>query len=174
VAMPHDGFTSMDRLINSAEKIDYRLENEFEGYKHDYRSYDTSNLKAKSLFIDYPYPYNVKYRYQPETNSYLRFRTGTPEIDKLTNQQVETKNIVVMKAASRQIEGPYYNDVDVEGNGSCHVYQNGIVLTCTWEKDAQDLNSKLFFYDQDGQEIEFIPGSIWINIVEPGQNIIWQ
>ena len=174
IPMPHDGFTSMARLINSAEKLGYRLESQFEGYAHDYQKYDTSRLKAKSLFIDYPYPYNVKYRYQPKTNSYLRFRTGRPEIDKLTDEQIEAKNIVIMRAASRQIEGPYYNDVDVEGYGKCQIYQNGIVNECSWEKDPNDPSSRLYFYDKKGKEIKFIPGSIWINIVEPDQNIKWQ
>lgn len=173
IPMPHNGFTSIERLINSAEKLGYRLENQFIGYPHYQTNYQSTQEPAKSLFIDYAYPFNVKYTYQPATNSYLRFRTDKPEIDSLSNQQIAAKNIVIMRAASRQIEGPYYNDVDVEGRGDCQVYQNGQVLDCQWKKDKSYSSSKLYFLDKDEQEIKFVPGQIWIEIVEPEQNIKW-
>jgi len=39
-----------------------------------------------------------------------------------------------MRAFSKQIEGPDYNDLDLEGTGECQIYQNGIVLDCLWQK----------------------------------------
>ena len=79
-----------------------------------------------------------------------------------------------MRAASRQIEGPDYNDVDVDGQGECEVYQNGLAISCLWHKSKADSKSKLYFLDEDNQEIKFVPGQIWIEIVEPEQNIVWQ
>jgi hypothetical protein len=178
IPRPHNGFTSMERLVNSAKRLGYRLENKFEGYPHITANSQqlTANSQQqinKTLKIGYPYPYDIKYQYNPETNSYWRWRGNQPEIDKNNGQQIEAKNIVIMRAASRQIEGPYYNDVDIEGSGECQVYQNGLVISCTWQKDKANPASKLYFLDESGQEIKFVPGQIWIEIVEPNQEVSW-
>lgn len=172
---PHNGFSSANRLLNSIRKLGYRLENQFEGYEFQAQSkkHKVQNDNSK-LKIQYSYPYNVEYQYDPETNSYLRWRTGTPEIDANNGQQIRAKNIVVMEVFSKQIEGPYYNDLELEGDGQCRVYQNGEVIPCIWQKSEQAPASKLEFLDENGEEISFIPGQIWIEIVEPGQEVIWE
>ena len=176
ISMPHNGFTSMARLINAAEKLGYRLANRFEGYPH------LEELKVKSqklkvngkLAIGYPGHYAVYYQYNSETNSYKRWREGTPEIDKLTNKQVEVANVVVMRAASRMIQSPDYNDVDIEGTGEAIAYRNGEEIRGTWKKEGSYTKSKLYFLDSQGEEIKFVPGKIWIEIVEPNQEVKWE
>lgn len=171
---PHNGFTSMKRLIRTAEKLGYRLKNEFEGYPHSQIPNKSQIPNSKRILkIDYPHPYNVEYQYNPQTNSYLRWRGNKPELDRNDGFQIEAKNIVIMRAASRQIYGQY-NDVDVEGSGQCQVYQNGQVINGTWQKNKADPASKLYFLDQAGQEIPFVPGQIWIEIVEPDQEVKWE
>ena len=174
IPQPHNGFTSMERLINSAKKLGYRLENEFEGYPHIQPSKNDQGKTSKILRIGYSYPYNVSYRYEPTTNSYLRYRTNLEEIDKGNNQQIEAKNIVVMRAFSRQIQEPDYNDLDIEGRGECQVYQNGQVIPCTWWKGKSKKTSKLYFLDENNNEIPFVPGQTWIEIVEPHQKVTWR
>ncbi|MFH1611924.1 MAG: DUF3048 domain-containing protein [bacterium] len=184
IPQPHDGFTSIESLLNSAEKLGYRLENNFEGYPHQEspkskaqisnQIQNPNNKNNKTLRIGYSYPYNVEYRYNFETNSYLRWRAGKAEIDKNNNKQIEVKVVVIMRAFSRQIEGPYYNDLDIDGSGDCQIYQNGEVIDCIWEKSKNNLNSKLFFLDENGREIFFTPGQIWIEIVELDKKVSWQ
>lgn len=171
IPQPHNGFSSMDRLLKSAAKLNYRLTNNFEGYPHQE---ENKGIWSKILKIGYASPYNVEYRYDSEINSYFRWRAGAKEIDKNNNQQVEAKVVVVMRAYSRQIEGPEYNDLDIEGRGDCQVYQNGEVINCTWKKDKSNQPSKLYFLDKNGEEIPFVPGQIWIEIVEPGQKVSWE
>jgi len=171
IPQPHNGFSSMERLLKSAAKLGYYLENRFKGYPHQE---ENKGSQDKVLKIGYASPYNVEYRYNSETNSYLRWRAGAKEIDKNNSQQVEAKVVVVMRAYSRQIEGPDYNDLDIEGRGDCQVYQNGEAIGCSWKKDKSDQASKLYFLDKNGEEIFFVPGQIWIEIVEPGQKVSWE
>ena len=173
IARPHNGFTSMERLFNAAEKFGYRLENNFEGYPHYAAENFNGSAKDGVLKINYPYSWNVEYRYQAEDNSYLRWRGNKKEIDKNNSEQIKAKNIVVMYAASRQIEGQY-NDVDVEGEGKAFVYNNGEEISGRWKKDKNNKNSKLYFYDDNGGEIKFVPGQIWVEIVEPNQKVDWK
>lgn len=172
ISAPHNGFTSIVRLVNSAEKLGYKMENNFEGYQH----YQTQNSELKTqnqnlkVKIGYPYPFNIEWLYNTEANSYLRWRGGTKEIDKNNDQQIEAKNIVVMYTKSRQIEGQY-NDVEVEGEGKAEVYQNGTIIKGIWQKDKKDLKSKLYFFNEQNEEIKFVPGMIWVEIVQLTQEV---
>jgi hypothetical protein len=174
IPMPHNGFTSMARLVNAAEKLGYRLTNRFEGYPHIRDTkHEIPDTKGE-LTIGYGGSYRVFYEYNPETNSYLRWRGGIEEIDELTNKQVEVQNVVVVRAASRMIEPPDYNDVDIEGAGTAVVYRNGEEIKGTWKKEGRYKPTKLYFLDSKGKEIKFVPGKIWIEIVEPYQEIKWE
>ncbi len=172
IAQPHNGFSSVSRLIGAAKKLGYRLENKFSGYPHLTQDVSQTN-ESKTLDIGFTGVYEVKYKYDPVKNSYLRWRGGAKEMDKITGEQVAAKNVVIMRVNSRQIEKDY-NDVQVEGEGKAMVYRNGEEIIATWKKDAKDQTSKLFFYDEKGAEIEFVPGQVWIEIVEQGQSVTWQ
>ena len=168
---PHNGFTSYDRLWLTSQKLGYRSESKFDGYF--FTGYDKCDACQNGrLTIDYPVPYDVYYDYNAVNNSYSRFRNGYSEIDKLNNAQVEAKNIVIMRTASRPIDDQY-NDVDVEGGGKAAIYQNGVAISGSWKKDKENTASKLYFFDDNGAEVKFTPGKIIIEIVEPYQKILW-
>ncbi|MBI4837305.1 MAG: DUF3048 domain-containing protein [Candidatus Portnoybacteria bacterium] len=173
IPAPHNGFSSINRLLNSADKLGYRLKNEFEGYPHIKNpKSEIRNPKQGTLKINYNYPYNVEYRYDPEKNSYLRWRGGTPETDKINGQQIEAKNVVVIRTASEKLDDQY-NNVEVEGGGEATIYRNGETIDGVWRKDKKDRKSKLYFFDEQGNEIEFVPGQIWVEIIEPGKSVVW-
>lgn len=69
-----------------------------------------------------------------------------------------------------QIGDPWYDETD---NGPAKYYFNGKEYSGTWKKDRSKLDSKLFFYNESGQEIRFVPGQIWLEVLEPGQNLEW-
>ena len=167
---PHNGFTTVERLKEYSQRIGYRMESEFGGYQF-YKEENPSD-KNGELSISYPSIFKVDYEYNAQTNSYLRIKGDKKDVDKLTDKQITAKNVVIMYAASRQIEGQY-NDMDIEGEGKAIVYQNGWEITGKWEKDKSDMRSKLYFYNDAGEEIKFVAGKIWIQVVEPGQKVEW-
>ena len=174
VASPHNGFTSLRRLLEATQKLGYHLEGKFSGYPHlSDEEISASGKTAKSLNIGFGGAFQVRYDYDPAADSYLRYRGGSKEIDKNNSQPIVAKNVVIMRAPSRQIEGQY-NDVAVEGEGKAMVYRDGEEIAATWKKNAKDQTSKLYFYDNSGQEIKFSPGQIWIEVVEPSQSVTWK
>ena len=176
IPMPHNGFTTYNRLLNAAEKLGYRLENKFEGYPHltNPKSQILNSKLNGKLTIGYPGKYKVYYEYNPKTNTYLRWRGGEKEIDKNNNKQAEVSVVAVMRAESRMIELPEYNDVDVEGEGTAIIYQNGEEIKGYWKKQGTYSKSKLYFLDDKGKEIKFTPGKIWLEIVEPTTEVKWE
>ncbi len=175
---PHNGFTSIEKLSAQAEKLGYRLENNFEGYQHqpltDGRKPDAiSHKQSIRLTIGYPGIYKVRWEYNSETNEYLRWRGNGPERDFNTKKQVRAKNIVIMRAQSHYLENQY-NDVDVEGEGEASFYFAGKEIKGSWKKEGHYQPTKLYFYDNLGEEIKFVPGQIWIEIIEPNKIVIYE
>ena len=89
---------------------------------------------------------------------------------------VETvKNTGVESISGRynnvEIGDPWYDETD---SGPAKYYFNGKEYEGTWKKDKSKIDSKLFFYDNSGAEIKFVPGQIWVDILEPGQALRWE
>jgi hypothetical protein len=182
IPAPDNGFTSYNGLLNTAKTLGYRLENNFEGYPHKQEGVLSEREKGGNLIVGFAGPYRAEYTYDRETNSYLRTWGGKADIDRNTGERVAPKNVVVIFATSRQIEGQY-NDVDVEGEGEMYAYMEGREFTGKWEKKKGNCvignelvcvnSAKLKFMKDDGQELEFVPGQIWVEVLEPGQKLEW-
>ena len=84
------------------------------------------------------------------------------EVDANTNQAVLAKNVIILKTTWSPINKDYIR-VKTIGRGEAMIYKNGEEIKGVWEKKGE--KEKLFFYDQQGKEIEFIPGSIWVEII---------
>ncbi len=165
IAQPHNGFTKMDDIVKAATDLKYNMSSSFAGYLHT----DKTNPKnlvniADSITIDYRYPFNVDWAYDKEKNVYKRSRAGTPEIDKNNGQQVEVKTVIVMETTFKRLSKDYIS-IPTTGSGSATIYQNGIKISGKWSKSKEQLDSKLFFYDTNGKEIEFTPGKMWVEVV---------
>lgn len=163
---PHNGFSNLDLLLKQAKTFYYSLTEDFVGYSH------TDNMPTKNIsnvattLTLYSYPNNVSWVYDQKTNLYSRSRGGALEIDKNTNQQVTASVIAVMNTTAHILyQGDQYIVVKTTGEGNAEIYQAGIKITGTWKKDPAKLDSKLYFYNSSGDEIKFVPGQIWIEIV---------
>lgn len=163
VPMPHNGFTNLEQITNQARKLNYNLDNSFAGYPHEEKEFkkNISNL-VNEVSIDYPTPYNIRWVYDSQKNNYKRYRGEEPEIDKNKNEQVSVGVIVVVKTTSKYLSKDYIS-VKTEGGGEALIYQGGVLINAKWQKDPTTIDSKLYFYDNDGKEITFLPGKIWVN-----------
>lgn len=69
-----------------------------------------------------------------------------------------------------QMGDPWY---DTSESGSAVYYLNGQEIKGTWRKSRASAESKIFFYDESGNEIKFVPGQIWVEVMVPGQKWEW-
>lgn len=173
---PHNGFTSIARLEETAQKRGYRMERKGGGYPHI-----PENVALgidQTVRIGYPGPYAVEFFYDHTTNSYFRSRGGMKEMDEGAGKQVEVKNLIVMNAESRQLDADY-NTVTVEGEGKVRIFRNGEEKKGTWKRmkeeyasaSADHVDNKYYFVDDQGKEIGLVEGKIWISLVQPEQSV---
>jgi hypothetical protein len=158
IPKPHNAFTDFDLLTKISKDLNYSLTDGKVSYSHEDNSFSQGNVNPQPIYAT---GFQVDWKYNKDTNSYFRTRSGKSEIDKNTGKQVETKNVVVMKTTWSPISKDYIR-VKVIGSGGLLLYKDGIVITGTWEK--KDNNAKLTFYDQNHKEIPLAIGSTWVEI----------
>ncbi len=174
---PHNGFTNGEKILSAAEKLKFRTENNFKGFlRADCEKENDNSAKCKNaidgvLKIGYPGEFKAEYKYNAKTNLYLRWRGGKKEIDRNNKKQVTVKNIVVMYAEIKQIEGDY-NDVALEGKGKAEFYRNGEKIDGVWQKNPS--SAKFYYLDNFGEEIKFATGNIWVEIMQTNQTVSWK
>ncbi len=174
------GYAKFAKLVEGARDFGYRLESKFAGYKHQEEVVLDNRPKGGHLRVAFAGPFAAEYDYDRESNSYLRTWGNVPDTDRNNKKRNAPKNIAVLIAQSEQIEGQYNNVqlgdpwYDSQDGGDAFYYMNGQQYRGTWKKNKTDIGSKLFFYDESGGEVRFVPGQIWVEILEPGQALRWE
>lgn len=158
VKPPHNGFTSYRLLAGEVVRRGFNLSKSAMVYAHG----EGKSEGGEEPPVIYTNQFAVRWIYNSETNRYQRWRGGELETDVNLNRSVEAANVVLMKTTWSPINRDYIR-VKTVGNGLAAIYKNGLAMAGTWEKKAAA--DKLFFYDQRGQEIEFTPGPIWVEVV---------
>ena len=61
--------------------------------------------------------------------------------------------------------------IRTEGSGEALIFQNGILISGYWQRDENMHRTR--FYDFQGEEIKFLPGLIWIQIVSDDHKLLY-
>lgn len=171
---------NVQAAFDRGKSLGYATENTFVGYPHQEEVGLDGRPTGGRLRIGYPGSGEVEYLYDKETNAWKRLWGNTPDTDRNNGNRIAPKNVAVLFARSEQIEGQYNNLqlgdpwYDQTDSGDAYYYMNGKQEKGTWKKDKASLASKLFMYDAAGREVRFVPGQIWVNVVEPGTAFEWQ
>lgn len=172
-AAPYNGYSTYDKVMTRANEKKYRLTSTFNAYTFVDEPKEEERGVAGTLEIPYPGNDEVSFKYDPKTNSYVRYNNGELQHDEIDKSEITAKNIVVMRTTYGSLLKSQYLDVKVMGSGDCTVYHNGKSEACTWKKDTSDRHNPLLFYDAQDKVIPFVRGTTWIEIVKPSYNIKW-
>jgi hypothetical protein len=116
--------------------------------------------------------YAVKWQYDKVTNSFKRFNGGSPHLDKNTGAQVAAKNVVIVFAKESPANDGYPGGhllYGVVGQANGIIFQNGQATKVDWVKKTAE--SRMRFYDKKGNEVSFVRGPIWIEILPTGNEV---
>jgi len=172
---PYNGFTTYDNLWNALNKLGYRNKTEFKGYKFKDSPDREDRPAGGTLSVAWPGAFRVHYEYDPETNLYQRYWAGTKQVDGGSSEPVAPSAIVVITATNDFADGPGgYNDVGIEGEGAMSVYQDGQVVKGTWKKNELQKTDPMTFLDENGKQITFTRGQVWVMAVEPSISVTWE
>lgn len=180
VATEHTMMASLDAAYDQASKRDFGATHDGVSWTKSYTPWKFMDDKAisspKATDIKFEFwsnkpDYDVEWKYDSSSNSYMRFNDGKAHTDlEYDKVQLSAKNVVIQFVDER---GPvdrnqhmFYKNI---GTGKALVFQNGDVIEGTWKKDDRAARTK--FLDKSGKEIKFVRGVIWIEGVPTGNTI---
>lgn len=137
---------------------------------------DTGVNVARKINVDFWQSYSdysVTWDYDPTCNCYKRSNGGAVHIDMDNKQQLSAKNIVVQKEQESHANDGYENNVHLLyktiGSGKALIFQDGKVIEGTWNKKSR--TARTVYRDDQGKELSFDRGVIWIETVPEGANV---
>lgn len=166
-ARPHNLFTSTARIRADAKTAGISTFLEPDGFLHKDDLALEDRVATQNIGIEFSTaPYRVEFKYDRNTNQYLRYNGGKPHLDKVSGNQLSPKNVIIVVADTTPIVGGSgCLDVNLTGRNRAITFLDGKTIDGYWQKPAPA--SQIKFHDQNGAEIEFNRGQIWVEIVEP-------
>ena len=170
----HTAFTSTVAIKQKAQAVGYSLDGN--GIPFSYKGDSAPERRGglNNVFIDFGTPayspkgFNVNFKYDRDSNSFLRYMGGKAHIDHETGQIISAKNVV---ALITDIEGPIdqykHMAVRTTGSGQAFYFIDGNVIEGFWERG--DLAAPFKFKDSSGREIQLNAGNTWVSMVMPGK-----
>ncbi len=166
-----DSYTSKERIEKFISDKKYRTEPKktFHFTYHDQFTVPEGGTQAEDVSIIFDKSKgssNCGFVYNPETYLYDRLRMGKPHIERNTNEQVKTTNVIVLKISSPIIEGDTYgrrNLLNI-GSGEGFYITGGKSIPIKWSKTARDAQTE--YTTEDGKPLVLNRGQTWIEIVQ--------
>ena len=176
IAAPHNVFTSVKRIKDEAEKKKYSLEsNSWQLLKYSPDEIDLSKdqstdlLTANNISMSYSNSEVRGYTYDPNNKYYLRTMKGQPHIDRITQEQLNYKNIIIIRVNNKTMDSAGRQDIDNIGSGDGYFITNGYALPIKWNKESR--SSKTIYTYNNGEEITLNDGNTFIHLVPINNNI---
>lgn len=166
---PHNVYTSMDRADALANELGYS-KSEFTPFarKDDPKTDEFIVPTASTINFDISGAnYNTYYSYEKETNSYKRFLARQPHSDADSGKQISPKVIVALVTDYGIHPDRIHSVYRTLGTGKIIVFQDGIAVEGTWQKDND--TSSLIFKDLNGKPLELNRGLTWITAITSGR-----
>ena len=169
--MPHNLYTSLPRLAQGAEKLNYLVpQNNPPAPVFSFREKEIPEQIVSSISIAYSSENHVEYRWNPE-GTYTRYNDGSPFIDANYGEAIEVKNIVVQFINARTFTEEGHLEIALTGEGKGLLFSGGAVEEIKWQKNSID--EKTRFFDTGSRDMLLQPGNTWIHLVPTSGKVEW-
>ncbi len=125
-------------------------------------------VAVNNVYVPYKKPCDVRWSFNPADGNFLRFVSGTPQLDLNTGKQVSASTVIIQyvtvgATSLRDVRGATTPDLGIVGSGRAQVFTCGLMFDANWEKLSRA--SHTVFRDNSGKVIKIKPGSVWVEIV---------
>ncbi len=164
----HDLFTSsknmykyVDRTDLEDEKIDYEM--------WSYKDESPSGATTSEIFLAYKKPYyEIKWKYDPETNDYLRYLAGEVHREENGNE-IRAKNVIIQFAETEVLDKELRIRIDTTDINDAIICMDGVCREGEWKKKSATKRTR--YYYENGDEVEFNTGTTWIQVVRENWDV---
>jgi hypothetical protein len=138
---------------------------------------DTPAPAISAISVPYSAIVDVSYRYDPATNTWLRFIGGEAHMDAADGTQLAPKNVIIQfveASESSIIEdegGNHGMEYILIGTGKVQIFRDGQVIEGTWTRPDRD--SVTQYVDAAGKAIPLNRGLTFVQVVPLGFQAAW-
>ena len=175
LATEHTMFSDTKTLFALGEDK-YGAQQNFTAYTFKEPVAKEKRLNGGSVTIDFSAPaYKVVYTYDTKTNTYKRALAGLAHKDALNGKQIAPVVVAVVELNGNPIitrineAGWSFQTI---GSGKSTIFQDGLAVKGTWKKT--DKKERIKFQDENGKEMKFNPGQMWIEVISPGATFTYE
>ena len=174
-SLEHTLYARPDGLREALAEIDENTPPNFTGQRMTFTSIPPAGGTPASTFdINYREE-TVTWEYDPETNFYYRLADGEPHLDGNTNEQVRTRNVVVVFANHQndvsiceQVNAAgecllLSVEIQLWGQGRALVFRDGQQFEGIWKREGR--YDMLTFYDQNDNPLPLQIGNSWMQVM---------
>lgn len=164
---PHNAVTSMENLLKSAQKKDYRTTSSKESvlnYVTEEITLDEGQI-AQNVTIPYSQSNVVKWTYDETIKKYKRASKSIEQKDWTTGENVTAKNIIVEFIANTTLadgENKGRQTMNTTGIKDGYYITNGMAIPIKCEKVSR--SSQTVYKDLEGNEIKVNDGNTFVQI----------
>lgn len=162
---PHNMYTTLKSIRDESERLGYKTSGEFEPYmfnEHDEELSCLNKYNAQEINITYNKQNTTDYSYNKDEKLYYRFKDDEKHIDELNDEQLTTKNIIVINTSKRVLDNEGRLFLGTVGSGDGIYITNGEAVNIRWEKLSK--KERTMFYIED-EKLCLNPGNTWIQVV---------
>ena len=137
---------------------------------NDYPTVPSAGKDVSSFQIAYKEGYTPSYAWDAASGKYLRYYNGNPFVDGSTNEQVSCDNVIVQSMDYAWYSGESDRPkVTTVGSNRCEYFLGGRHISGYWVRD--NLNVNTVYYDNEGNEMRFNPGTTYIEILKAEKSV---
>ncbi len=154
---PHQVMTSSQRFSNYlGESVSSTAS--FQGWRYRAASATTTTPAIPSVRVPYGGSYTVRWTYDVDEQAYKRVQAGKAT----SNEAIFAKNVVVLKTDASVLDNVGRLRLRTTGSGEAMLYHEGQKYAMRWRRSPGET---IRFVTMDGNDVELIPGSTWIQVV---------
>jgi len=172
-AAPHNLFTSSALLGDAVAAKGWGTLQFVRGWDVKPRGAVPAEPVIREIFVDFSFGlFEADYRYDEQTNSYLRSLGGKAHLDE-AGTQLAVDNVVIIRTTSRLLDQKLLTlDIETFGSGQATIFRDGQVIQARWRKNS--VSEPLRLIDADGTAVVLNEGKTWIAVVDQDGNVSWK
>ncbi len=167
---PHNLYTSHDLLAEAIKnkRIDNQLRSSF--IPRQFIESLPLSETATGLIVKIDYREPVVWQFNKESGAYLRFQNSQEFLDE-NGEQIKITNLIIQKTRINVLDEIGHRFIQTTGQGDAVIFQNGCRIQGIWRKAGA--GQQTIFYNLQNQEIKFLPGNIWVEIVSESHQFVY-
>ncbi len=120
-----------------------------------------------------PAAFAVDWKYDKDQNNYIRYQGKVKQVDAANGEELRAK-VIVIRFTEQSPVGDKKNHLyhKIVGSGDALVFQDGKVIKGKWTRGTHE--DRDVYTDENGNQIAFNRGQIWIQLVPTGNPITYE